>query len=86
MQIYLPYICHIERGRKKVSLEALLRIANSLDVTVDQLLSSNQTADRTAYFPEVQELLEDCTIQERKIIWDVASEVKRSIRLNLGAA
>lgn len=82
----IPYISHIERGRKKVSLDALVRIANGLDMTVDQLLSGNQAANQTAYFPEVQELLADCTLQERKIIWDVAVAIKESLHRNLQAA
>ena len=34
----VPYISHIERGRKTVSLGSLLRIADALNVNINQLL------------------------------------------------
>ena len=37
----VPYISHLERGTKKPSLAVLVRLADSLDVTVDRLLSGN---------------------------------------------
>ena len=42
----VPYISHVERGKKRVSLDALLRISRALDVTVDQLLSGTQMSVR----------------------------------------
>lgn len=41
----VPYISHVERGKKRVSLDALLRISQAVDVTVDQLLSGTQPQD-----------------------------------------
>ena len=38
----LSYVSMIENGRRKVSLDALIRIANILGVTVDELLNGNQ--------------------------------------------
>ena len=49
----VPYISHLERGTKTPSLAVLVRLADSLDVTVDRLLSGNQTMDKSAYYPEV---------------------------------
>ncbi|WP_369284185.1 helix-turn-helix domain-containing protein [Oscillibacter sp. GMB15532] len=81
-----PYISHIERAVKHPSLEALVRIAAALDLTLDRLLAGNQSADRYAYFSEVQALLEDCSPLERRVLRDVAATVKESLRQNLGAA
>lgn len=76
----VPYISHLERGSKKPSLAVLVRLSESLEVTADQLLSGNQVMDKTAYYLEVQELLEDCTTCERAVLTDIISTAKRSIR------
>lgn len=75
-----PYVSHLERGSKKPSLAVLVRLSESLEVTADQLLSGNQVMDKTAYYLEVQELLEDCTTCERAVLTDIISTAKRSIR------
>lgn len=76
----VPYISHVERGKKRVSLDALVRIAQALEVTLDQLLSGVQPQDRAAYLPELEELLADCTLRERRILRDVTVAVKQSLR------
>lgn len=81
-----PYISHIERATKCPSLEALVRLAAALELTLDQLLTGSQSADREAYFPEVQALLADCTLTERRVLRDVAAATKESLRKNLGVA
>ena len=78
----VPYISHVERGKKRVSLDALLRISQAVNVTVDQLLSGTQPQDKDAYLPEIGELFRDCTLLERKILRDVAAAVKESLREN----
>lgn len=47
------FISHIERATKQVSLNALLRLAAALEVTLDQLLSGSQPQDTGAYLPEL---------------------------------
>ena len=76
----VPYISHVERGKKRVSLDALRRISQALDVTVDQILSGTQPQDKAAYLPEIGELFEDCTLCERRILRDVAAAVKAGLR------
>ncbi|MEG1577961.1 MAG: helix-turn-helix transcriptional regulator [Oscillospiraceae bacterium] len=82
----VPYLSHVERGTKRVSLSALIAIANALCVTADRLLTGSQPADATAYFPEVQALLADCTLRERALVSDVARAAKESLRNNFPAA
>lgn len=76
----VPDISHLERGSKKPSMAVLVRLAESLGVTVDRLLSGNQTTDKSAYYPEVQELLEDCSVPERIVLTEIIGAAKRSIR------
>ena len=78
----VPYISNVERGKKRVSLDALPRISRALDVTVDQLLSGPQPQDKAAYLPEIGELFGDCTLRERRILRDIAAAVKNGLREN----
>lgn len=80
------YISHIERATKQVSLNALLRLAAALEVTLDQLLSGSQSQDTGAYLPELQTLFQDCSLRERRILLDIAGAVKEVLRANHWAA
>ena len=76
----VPYISHIERGFKRPSLETLMRVAGALHVTADCLLSGLQPADRNAFLKDIEELLDDCSLGERRVLLEVASALKRVLR------
>jgi transcriptional regulator with XRE-family HTH domain len=78
----IPYISHIECGKKNVSLQALIGIAAALDVSLDFLVTGSQTLDSKALLPEAEILLNSCTLRERQILLDVAVAAKRSLRNN----
>lgn len=78
----VSYISHIETGIKKASLESVVRIANALGTTVDQLLNGNQTGNQHEYESELHTLIMDCNGYERTVIHDVAVAVKKSLREN----
>lgn len=77
-----PYISRIETGVRSGSLDAYVRIAAALGVTVDHLLYGNQPHDRLEYQPEFYELMQDCTSYERRIIYELAVSIKNSLRNN----
>lgn len=76
------YISHIETAKKHASLETLVRIANALGTTVNQLLNGNQENDHEEYKEELVQLVEDCTGYEKRVIYEIAAAAKRSIRSN----
>jgi len=76
------YISHIETAKRKASLEALLRISNVLGITMDRLLSGNQTNDTTEYLQDLMLLINGCTSSEKKVIYDIALATKKSLREN----
>ena len=78
----VAYISHIETGRKRVSLETLVKIANILGTTVDQLLSCNQINDPFEYKTDLWLLLEDCSSYEKQIIYEIAVAMKQILRDN----
>ena len=71
---------HIERMAKKPSLSALIRLSAALGVTVDYLLAGSQPADQTAFLSDVQTLLSDCSLTERRIVLQVALATREALR------
>lgn len=77
-----PYISRIETGVRSGSLDAYVRIAAALGVTVDHILYGNQPHDRMEYQPEFCKLLQDCSSYERRVIYELAVAAKASLRNN----
>lgn len=73
------YISYIETGRKKLSLETLVSIANALQVSADELLSFN-IKYRNEVKDEFSSILENCSTYEKKIISDTARALKQSLK------
>lgn len=78
----VPYISLIETATKKASLSTLILIANALGVTVDALLNGNQTNDLVEYYCDLVYLINDCNNYEKRIIFEVATTTKKSLRDN----
>ena len=70
------YISHIETARKKASLEMLVRIANALDTSVDQLIGDNLTCSQYRYDTELYRLFTGCSNYERRIILEIATATR----------
>lgn len=79
----VPYISHVERATKRVSILALSRIADALEVPLNQLIVSSQDIERNMRIPEAEALLADCSYRERHILLDIAEAAKQSLRRNL---
>lgn len=73
------YISYIENGKKKLSLETLVNIANTLQVSADDLLSYN-IEFRCEIKDEYSSILEKCSTYEKKVITDMARALKQSLR------
>lgn len=76
------YISYIETTKKQASLESLVRISNALGITVDELLSGNQLHNPTDYQTDIDLLMEDCSLLERRFIYELISVAKYIIRNN----
>ncbi len=75
----VAYISYIETAKKQASLEALVRIADVLGVTVDNLLNGNQVNDSIEYSTGLTQLLEDCSSYEKRIVYEIALAAKKSL-------
>ena len=76
------YISYIETAKKQASLESLVRISNALGITVDELLRGNQLHNPTDYQTDIDLLMEDCSLLERRFIYELISVAKYIIRNN----
>ena len=75
-------ISHIERGATKLSLPTIVKIANALDVTVDDLLCDSLPASYNSYEKYASAILQDCTHQELKIITETMRTLRDSLKNN----
>ena len=82
-EIEPSYVSIIENGKKRIGLDNLIAVACALDTTLDELLTGNQGSDTIGLDREVEKILSDCTLFERRILIDVLCAVKQSIRMNM---
>lgn len=75
-------VSHAERGTSQPSLQLLVRFCNILDITVDQLLCDSLPIAQTTLEKDIAELLNGCSPQELKIIKDIISVTKKTLREN----
>ena len=74
------YISYIESAKnKKPSLESLVKLGKSLDVTVDTFLNEYQNNE---YESALMRLLKDCNSSEKQKIFRIAASMKEILRGN----
>ena len=74
------YISYIKGGIKHPSLETLVDLANLLGVTADMLLGENLEHTRLVIEMEYQQILHDCTDQEKRFLVEAARALKEIMR------
>lgn len=77
------YISHIERGTSKLSLPTLVKIANELSVSIDELLCDNIKSSAPIFQSEIADIMADLSNTEIRIICDTIKELKKTLRKNL---
>lgn len=66
-----PHISNIETGKTKVSLPALVAIANALGTTTDDLLCCSIENSRTVFEKEIAAELGKCSAAELRYLYDL---------------
>ena len=79
----LSHISNIETGNTKLSLPAIIHIANALQISVDRLLCDNLLKCGTELSIDIQDTLKDCTDLEIRILSEILRSSKYAIRKNL---
>ena len=75
------HISHTEVASTKISLPALVKIANALNTSVDKLLSDNVQNSTPHLLDDFKTLLEDCNGDELYMILQAAEAIKKSMRI-----
>ena len=73
------YVSYIENGKKSMSLDTFVQIANALDIPADILLAEQLTGSVMAASQEITMLLTDCSDYERMVITDTVKAMKTSL-------
>ena len=77
------HISHIETAHTKLSLPALVGVANALSVTADALLCDNLDRAAEPFRGEIADAVRDCTEAELRVMADVLRALKQSLRRRL---
>lgn len=72
VNISVQHVSHIETANTKLSLPLLVHIANALHVTPNDLLCDSVDQAKPTYLNEISKLLETCTIEEVRIVTEIA--------------
>lgn len=83
VEVSPTHISHIETGVTKLSLPALVRIADALDVRVDALLYDEPRGGASIAVDEIAAVLAKCDSAQRQIIADVVRATKQSLDAHL---
>ena len=74
------HMSNIETGTAKVSLTTMVRIANALSVTVDDLLCDNLVHAKVQFEQDIQQLLDGCSELEIRLVKDLIESTLNTLR------
>ena len=72
-------ISHIERGATKLGLPTIVKIANALHTSVDDLLLDNLEESHDAYEKTASDILAGCSVHQKAIITESMLTLKESL-------
>jgi transcriptional regulator with XRE-family HTH domain len=75
------HISHTEVASTKISLPALVRIANALHIGLDRLISDSVYDAKSVLLEDAQAVFADCGPDEIYVMLEAAAAVKRSLRI-----
>jgi len=76
----VPHMSGIENGKTRFSFQSILRIANALELSMDELLCGSLTQGKIVVQSEFADLLADCTVEEAGVILNTVKALKKSLR------
>lgn len=75
-----PHMSNIERGKTKVSLPALVAIANALDITMDELLCDNLKRGKVIFDGEIGAEIAKCDERDTRALYEIIKVVVKSFQ------
>lgn len=80
VNISIPHISRIENGSSFPSLQTLVDICNTLDITIDDLMQDSLPAARKSLEGRLGEIVAGCSAEELNLVAEVAETVLRNVR------
>lgn len=74
------HLSHIETAQTKLALPTIVKIANTLSVSVDELLCDNLEQVKVVYDMKIAEELKDCDAAELQAFLEIIQTTKAVIR------
>jgi Predicted transcriptional regulators len=75
-----PHISNIENGSTKVSLPTLIKLANVLSVSVDELLCDNVIHSKIIYNNEISDAVNGCNDREIRVVAEIVKVTVSALR------
>ena len=76
------HLSHIETAQTKLALPTIVKIANALSVSVDELLYDSMEQVKVVYDKKIAEELEDCDPAELQAFLEIIQSTKKVLRTN----
>lgn len=80
VEISPTHMSNIETGTTRVSLTAIVSLANALSVTVDDLLCDSVVKCKVQFEKDIAGILADCDEYEIRMVKDIAQALKETLR------
>ena len=80
VEISPTHMSNIETGTTRVSLTAIVSLANALSVTVDDLLCDSEVKTKVQFEKDIAGILADCDEYEIRMVKDMAQALKETLR------
>ena len=80
VEISPTHMSNIETGTTRVSLTAIVSLANALSVTVDDLLCDSVVKSKVQFEKDIAGILADCDEYEIRMVKDMAQALKDALR------
>ena len=81
--ISTTHMSHIETGNTKLSLAVLVDIADALQVSTDELLTTAPYLDKLHTEDEIRSVIQSCTVPQAQVLLDIIKAAKQSMDTNL---
>ena len=76
------YLSYIESGIKTMSLDTFVDLVNALNTTADNLLQDSLDNTVVIIHNNFSDLLADCSTYEQRVLLDIITAAKKTLRSN----
>ena len=80
-EISVQYLSQIERGMKNPSMNTLLRLARSMNISMD-ILAGNHVSSRNTGEPEIEYLMNGLNPYEKRVVLDFLQLLVQALQEN----